>query len=550
MTLDQTVFGESLDALDTDIIPRGGTNIAAAIRTAVDAMASEPDHRKVLVLLSDGENLEGDALAAAQAAKRAGLVIYTVGVGTPAGELVPVDRQGRPGVMTDAAGQPVRSRLDEPTLRRLAAATGGAYAALGPSGRGLETLYRQHLADLPRRASEERMHKVWTERFQIPLGIAIACLLLDVALGERRRLRARGSAPLGAAAALVLLVGAPHLAAAAPAPAPRAKSGEPGAATTYNDGTAAYRKRDFQAAQQQFQSATHTTDLGLQENAYYDLGNARYRVGEAALEKSHDRASAVAAWKEAVAAYDGALALQPKDADAKFNRDLVARRLAALEREKQEQPKAKPDERQSPQSQKGGGQKNQQGGQGQSAAQPNQTGGAAGSQNQSGAGGGAKPAGGEPQNGAASPAASQQNQTSPATGGGEKQTPRGAPAASNSAPKPSNGTPAASNGTPTTSAERSGDQQQGAPRPNPGQGLRPAPAQPSPTPKGPGVVAGPANQSQAQIGSPSARREPGALTQGEAIQLLDSAAGEVRRLPAAGDSRRPAGEDVEPQKDW
>ena len=333
MTLDQAVFRESLDALDTDIIPRGGTNIAAAIRTAVDAMASEPDHRKLLVILSDGENLEGDALATARTAARAGLVIYTVGVGTPAGELVPVDRQGRPGVMRDAAGQPVRSRLDEPMLRRLAAATGGAYATLGPSGRGLENLYRQHVAELPRRASAERTHKVWTERFQIPLGVAIACLLLEIALGERRRLRASGAAPLGAAAALALLVGAPRLAAAAPVSAMNARAGEHGATSTYNDGTAAYRKRDFEAAQQHFQNATHTTNLGLQEDAYYDLGNARYRVGEAALAKSQDHASTIAAWKEALAAYDGALALQPKDADARFNRDLVARRLAVLEKE-------------------------------------------------------------------------------------------------------------------------------------------------------------------------------------------------------------------------
>ena len=94
MTIDHDVFGEALQALDTSVIARGGTNIAAPIRAAVEAMATEPDRRKILVLLSDGEDLQGEALAAARDAARAGLVIYTVGVGTPTGDLVPVEHDG------------------------------------------------------------------------------------------------------------------------------------------------------------------------------------------------------------------------------------------------------------------------------------------------------------------------------------------------------------------------------------------------------------------------------------------------------------------------
>ena len=66
MTIDQAVFGEALDALDTSVIPRGGTDIASPIRAAVEAMATEPDRRKLLVILSDGEDLQGEALAAAK----------------------------------------------------------------------------------------------------------------------------------------------------------------------------------------------------------------------------------------------------------------------------------------------------------------------------------------------------------------------------------------------------------------------------------------------------------------------------------------------------
>ena len=99
MTIDHAVFGEALDALDTSVIARGGTDIASPIRAAVEAMATEPDRRKLLVILSDGEDLQGEALAAAKEAAHAGLVIYTVGVGTKSGELIPIDHEDRKSVV-------------------------------------------------------------------------------------------------------------------------------------------------------------------------------------------------------------------------------------------------------------------------------------------------------------------------------------------------------------------------------------------------------------------------------------------------------------------
>ena len=336
MTIDHAVFGEALDALDTSIIPRGGTDIASPIRAAVEAMATEPDRRKLLVILSDGEDLQGEALTAAKEAARAGLVIYTVGVGTRAGDLVPTEHDGQRDVMRDADGRPVHSRLDEQTLLRLAQSTGGAYAPLGSDGRGLETLYREHLAHLSRRTVEERSHKVYTERFGIPLSVALACLLLELSLGERRR-RGTGVAAAAAGAALAVMAAMPGVSAAATttstpgASALAAPSAAANGVPTYNEGTSAYRKKDFAAARDRFQDATHTTDIAMQADAYYDLGNARYRIGQATGEK--DRRSTIEAWKSAVAAYDGALALRSQDGDARFNRDLVARRLAALEEE-------------------------------------------------------------------------------------------------------------------------------------------------------------------------------------------------------------------------
>ena len=87
LTFDSTAFQQSVLALDVNSIPQGGTAIAAAIQTAQTAF-KENDHYKVLVLFTDGEDNDGGALQAAQAAAKAGLKIFTIGIGTPQGDLL------------------------------------------------------------------------------------------------------------------------------------------------------------------------------------------------------------------------------------------------------------------------------------------------------------------------------------------------------------------------------------------------------------------------------------------------------------------------------
>ncbi len=112
ITLDHVAFHGSLNALDTHTIPRGGTNITSAIQVAARAMPRHGAGDKILILLTDGEDLEGDAVAAAKAAHEAGLIIYTVGVGTKAGEPIPLPAD-EGGYVKDEAGAVVTSRLDE-----------------------------------------------------------------------------------------------------------------------------------------------------------------------------------------------------------------------------------------------------------------------------------------------------------------------------------------------------------------------------------------------------------------------------------------------------
>jgi Ca-activated chloride channel family protein len=561
MTVDHAVFGEALEALDTSIIPRGGTDIASPIRAAVAAMATEPDRRKLLVILSDGEDLQGEALAAAKEAAHAGLVIYTVGVGTRAGDLIPIEHDGRRELLRDAEGRFVRSHLDEQTLRQLAVVTGGAYAPLGSAGRGLETLYRQHLAQLPRRTVEERMHKVYTERFQIPLAIALGCLMLELTLGDRRRRRPGASGPVqaaptvrstrnatkaAAAAAVLLLAGASRPARAATGSAPGASS--------YNNGTAAYRKNDFATARDRFQAATHTTDLPMQEDAYYDLGNARYRLGQATLSK--DRPATIEAWKAAVAAYDGALALRPADADARFNRDLVARRLAALEaQQKQNQPqKDQPDRKdredqkqgQGKQSQSSAGEQAQHGKQGTQGSQngnpqSQQAQGSAGGQDQDKQPSSSAQSGqGQPQKGEAGSAGEPKQERASAQDGrqersGKRERQSGQTGAAQSGPK----------------GDQQRDQQRAQPDHPPPDQTAGGTQKTSPS-QGAGVVSGPpGSQPAGKERAADRRRDPGALTASEAAQLLDSVSSELHRLPVA-DARRqqPGAREAAPDKDW
>ncbi len=189
MTLDYDAFRESLAALDTSVVPRGGTDIARAISEAQAAFSTENDHDKILVLITDGEDLEGGAVTAAEAAAKDGVKIFTVGVGTTTGELIPVPTDnGGTEFVKDASGQFVKSRLDESMLKKIAAVTGGMYQPLGQQGEGLTTIYSQGLAPFQRHDLASRQHRVYLEQFQWPLLAALCCFLAEFLIGTRKRL--------------------------------------------------------------------------------------------------------------------------------------------------------------------------------------------------------------------------------------------------------------------------------------------------------------------------------------------------------------------------
>jgi Ca-activated chloride channel family protein len=123
-----------------------------------------------------------------EAAKRAaerGVKVYAVGIGTTEGELIPGDAGSW---VKDRAGQVVKSRLDEETLKQVAVDTGGVFLhAAGPS-LGLGELYRDYIDTMEKRELASTLEKRYEHRFQLPLVVAILLLVIEPAIGERRRL--------------------------------------------------------------------------------------------------------------------------------------------------------------------------------------------------------------------------------------------------------------------------------------------------------------------------------------------------------------------------
>lgn len=188
LTIDYNGFLLALDDINTETIPRPGTSVSGAIKEAIDAFKGPEKKFKVLVLITDGEDLEGDAMRAANEAAQAGIRIYCIGVGTSDGELIPaIDERGERVYLADRSGQAVKTRLNEDLLKKIAVATGGSYVHATQSDFGLILLYDKVISKLEKHELETKMKKHYQERYQIFLGVAVALLLIESLFSERKR---------------------------------------------------------------------------------------------------------------------------------------------------------------------------------------------------------------------------------------------------------------------------------------------------------------------------------------------------------------------------
>jgi Ca-activated chloride channel family protein len=178
----------TLDDISTATIPRGGTDIGKAIQESLKGYDDVPSRFKVVVVLTDGENWEGDPVQWAKVAAEKKIRIYTIGIGTREGELVRVQNdRGESDFIKDDQGNIVKSRLNEDMLKQIAAAAGGAYVRSSGVDFGLDYLYESQWSHLEKRSIQSRVEKKYHERFEIPLSMALILLLIETVLSFRRK---------------------------------------------------------------------------------------------------------------------------------------------------------------------------------------------------------------------------------------------------------------------------------------------------------------------------------------------------------------------------
>jgi len=188
LTLDYGAAKIFLDVIDTDLVPVPGTAIGEAIRTATKVFNVRERKYKVVLLMTDGEDHTTDPVEAAKKAADEGVRIYTIGLGTRSGELIPVRDAAGAGYKKDRQGNPVKSSLDEATLEKIALATGGKYYRSTVGEMELDKIYEE-ISTMEKRELRSKKFARYEERFQYPLLLAIVAFVLEALLSDRRRVR-------------------------------------------------------------------------------------------------------------------------------------------------------------------------------------------------------------------------------------------------------------------------------------------------------------------------------------------------------------------------
>lgn len=366
LTIDYDAVIEAINDLDTKTIPEGGTNISSAIALATQSFGKSAVGNRALIIFTDGEELSGDAVKTAKAAADAGVRIFTVGVGTPQGSLIPITGDnGETSFVKDSAGQVVKSKLDDKRLREIAEATGGSYVHLENGPRTMQQVQNEGLAKMQAAEMDVRLSRRPIERYEWPLSAALIALALSMLIPERKsatarvrrggRVRERATIPAPAktaAAAVALLV---LLCTSAFAAAPGVDAYQQGKfedaykefqgtlkshpesraedTLQFDSGTAAYKLKDYTKALESFSQALLTPDTGLQSKGHYNLGNTLYQHGE--MQKNDDKK--LSDWTNALDHYEQTLKLDPQNKEAKDNYEYVKRKIDELKNKKQEQ---------------------------------------------------------------------------------------------------------------------------------------------------------------------------------------------------------------------
>jgi len=356
LTADYAAADLFLSAIDVDAVPIPGTMIGSAVEVALKSFSKDVPTQKAIVIVSDGENTEGDVMGAVEDAKKAGVRIYSVGMGTTDGGPIPINNQNgeRIDYKRDRSGSIVLSKLDETMLQQIASITGGTYHRATSGGNEIDDIFDE-LCSLEKVEFGTKQVTGYETRYQYPLTAAILFLILELMLSARRgKLVARLKKLLPITAAIIFF----------------AVFSESSMAQTIrshiSEGNRVYEKGRYTDAEVEYKKALEKNPKS--KEAQFNLGNSYYKQQRfdealreygssgAVMKSPEERAVAYYnlgnslyssnKFQEAVEAYKRSLKLNPNDDDARYNLQMAREKLKQQEQQKQQKQDQKQDRQQ------------------------------------------------------------------------------------------------------------------------------------------------------------------------------------------------------------
>ena len=185
ITTDYTSAKLFLSNIETNIVPTQGTAIGSAIRLATNSFSQQKDINRAIIVITDGENHEDDAIAAAKEAKEKGIKVYTVGMGSPEGAPIPVSPNNQSSFMKDNDGNVVITKMNATLLKEIAEVADGEYIAANNIRAGINDLIDE-LGELEKSEIESKVYTEYDSKFQYPLALVILILLIEFIILDRK----------------------------------------------------------------------------------------------------------------------------------------------------------------------------------------------------------------------------------------------------------------------------------------------------------------------------------------------------------------------------
>lgn len=339
-----------LSSIDPSMMATQGTDIAAAIDMATNSFTQEEEIGKAIIVITDGEDHEGGALQAAEAAKKKGMRVYVLGVGSPQGAPIPIPGTG--DYMKDNTGNTVMSALNEEMCKEVAAAGGGAYIHVENNSSAQKQLDNE-LDKLSKKETSTTVYSDYDEQFQAFGILALLLLILEICIFDRRNpllknLSLFGKRKVTAVFLLMVVVGvsaqtdrqyirqgnkqfnAGDYPNAEVSYRKAVEKNPKNPQAVYNLGNALLAQKKDSAAIEQFQSAANLETNPLRKyQSFHNIG---------VICQSHKM------YGEAIEAYKNALRLNPADDETRYNLVLCQHQKQKQDQNKQNQQQNKNDQ--------------------------------------------------------------------------------------------------------------------------------------------------------------------------------------------------------------